>query len=197
MIAQRTPSIVVIAGPNGAGKSTIAPHLLRSVLQIPHFVNADAIAKGLSFLHPETVSFTAGRIMLRRMEELAVSRADFAFETTLASRTLAPWLTRQLRRGFDLRMVFLWLPDPSLAIARVSSRVQMGGHHVPEDTIRRRYEAGIRNFFHLFMPLTAAWAFYDNSGQDGIRELAWGSGREEQAVADPAMWDQLKSRFAA
>lgn len=197
MIAQRTPSIVVIAGPNGAGKSTVAPHLLRTALDIPHFVNADAIARGLSMLHPETVSFTAGRIMLRRMEELAVSRSDFAFETTLASRTLAYWLQRQLTRGFDLRLVYLWLPDPSLAIARVSTRVRMGGHDVPEETIRRRYEAGLRNFFQLFMPLTASWVFYDNSRRDGIRELAWGSGRKEEGVADTAMWRDLKSRWAA
>jgi predicted ABC-type ATPase len=197
MNAQRTPSIVVIAGPNGAGKSTVAPHLLRSVLHIPNFVNADVIARGLSFLHPESVSFTAGRIMLQRMEDLAVSRADFAIETTLASRTLAAWIGRRLRHGFDLRLIYLWLPDPALAIERVSSRVQMGGHHVPEETIRRRYEAGLRNFFQLFMPLTAAWAFYDNSRHDGIRELAWGSGREEQGVADRAVWDQLKGRFAA
>jgi predicted ABC-type ATPase len=68
------PTVVVIAGPNGAGKSTAAPFLLKHALGILEFVNADQIATGLSAYSPETVSFEAGRIMLKRLRELAVNR---------------------------------------------------------------------------------------------------------------------------
>ena len=81
----KQPTVVVIAGPNGAGKSTAAPYLLKHALGILEFVNADQIAVGLSAYSPETVSFEAGRIMLKRLHGLVASKASFAFESTLAS----------------------------------------------------------------------------------------------------------------
>jgi predicted ABC-type ATPase len=90
----KQPTVVVIAGPNGAGKSTAAPFLLKQALGILEFVNADQIAVGLSAYSPETVSFEAGRIMLKRLHELAASKVSFAFESTLSSRTFALFLSR-------------------------------------------------------------------------------------------------------
>jgi predicted ABC-type ATPase len=89
---QVAPLVVVVAGANGAGKSTAAPNRLRDTLNVTEFVNADAIAAGLSAFRPESVAIAAGRIMLARMRQLADARENFAFETTLASRSLAPWL---------------------------------------------------------------------------------------------------------
>lgn len=86
----KVPRVIILAGPNGAGKSTSAPMLLRDTFSVDEFVNADAIAQGLSAFRPESVALEAGRIMLNRLHELADKRADFAFETTLASRTFAP-----------------------------------------------------------------------------------------------------------
>jgi len=77
------PNLVVIAGPNGSGKSTTAPKLLRDTLQVDAFITADVIAGGLSAFAPERVAFPAGRIMVRRMHELAKAGADFALESTL------------------------------------------------------------------------------------------------------------------
>ena len=90
-MAGRRPLLIVIAGPNGAGKSTTAPSLLRDALQVTEFVNADAVAGGLSAFRPDSVAIPAGRAMLKRIRHLADAGEDFAFETTLASRTFAPW----------------------------------------------------------------------------------------------------------
>ncbi|MBD3562297.1 AAA family ATPase, partial [Planktothrix sp. FACHB-1355] len=133
------PNLIVIAGPNGAGKSTVAPILLQETLGVNEFVNADAIAQGLSAFAPEAVAFQAGRIMLERLQQLANQRANFAFETTLASRTFAPWIANLRQAGYVFYLLFLWLPSPEVAIARVQQRVREGGHNVPEETIRRRY----------------------------------------------------------
>ena len=89
------PSVVILAGPNGAGKSTAAPALLHGTLAVDEFVNADVIAHKLSADDPESAAIAAGRVMLTRLRELADRRISFAFESTLASRTFAPWL-----RGF-------------------------------------------------------------------------------------------------
>lgn len=99
------PYLIVIAGPNGAGKSTAAPGLLDGLLGIEDFVNADVIARGLSAFNPEGAAIQAGRIMLERVRELATEGKDFAFETTLASRSFAPWIA-QLRKeqGYEFRL---------------------------------------------------------------------------------------------
>lgn len=147
MTFSTAPSVVVVAGPNGAGKTTAAPFLLRDSFGIQEFVNADPIAAGLSAFAPESVAIAAGRVMLARIEELARRRLSFGFETTLASRSFAPWLQRRVADGYSVHLVFLWLASPELAIARVARRVELGGHAVPEEVVRRRYAAGLRNFF--------------------------------------------------
>jgi predicted ABC-type ATPase len=185
------PQIVTIAGPNGAGKSTTAPFLLPETLGIREFVNADAIALGLSAFAPEKVAFTAGRIMLERLHQLADDRENFAFETTLATRSFAPWIANLRRNGYLFHLIFLWLPSPELAIARVQQRVRRGGHHVPEETIRRRYDVGLRNFFKLYRPLTDSWRFYDNSNTAAYRLIAFGVNDFEPAVYDSQAWENI------
>jgi predicted ABC-type ATPase len=147
------PSVVILAGPNGAGKSTAAPDLLHGALEVNEFVNADVIARGLSAFDPDSVAIAAGRVMLARIRELAEQRVNFAFETTLASRSLAPRIRDLLASGYAIHLVFLWLSSADLAVQRVAARVAAGGHNVPEQTVRRRYQAGIRNFFGVYEPI--------------------------------------------
>jgi predicted ABC-type ATPase len=158
------PHVILLAGPNGAGKSAVAPRLLRGALGVHEFVNADTIATGLSAFSPESAAFQAGRLMLERLTELSKKRRNFAFESTLSARSFAPWLRRLKTRGYRVRIVFLFLPDPRLAIERVKQRVRLGGHDVPVTVVRRRYYAGVKNFFELYMPLADQWRVYDNSG---------------------------------
>lgn len=195
-MSKHSPNVVIIAGPNGAGKTTTAPALLRDILDIPFFINADIIAQGLSGFNPESAALQAGRIMLERLKTLAAQEADFAFETTLAARSYAAWI-RGLQRaqGYSLHVVFLWLPRSEMALARVRSRVRRGGHNIPEDVVHRRYEAGLRNFFTLYMPLTASWRFYDNSRMTGPRLLAMGSGERVHKAPAAFEWDRMRDRY--
>ena len=133
-LPSRAPLVVVLAGPNGAGKSTSAAHLLRGALSVNEFVNADTIAQGLSAYRPETAAVAAGRVMLERLRFLARERRDFAFETTLAGRGHVHWLHGLRSSGFRVHLIFLSLPDPDLAVARVAERVRQGGI-----TCRRRW----------------------------------------------------------
>ena len=182
------PNVVVLAGPNGAGKSTLAPLLLAGTLDVREFVNADTIAAGLSPYNPEAVAFAAGRIMLRRMRQLASERADFAFETTLAARTHARWLKSLQIPGYRCHVVFLALPSPELAIQRVAERVNTGGHHVDDEVIRRRLQSGLQNFFRLYTPIADAWQFYESSAIRGPRLIASASSKSVNDVVDEARW---------
>ncbi len=189
------PNVIVLAGPNGAGKSTAAPALLRDSLGLTEFVNPDVIAQGLSAFAPQGAAMEASRIMLARLRDLATRRASFAFETTLASRSLAGWLKQRLQEGYLFHLVFLWLPTADQAVARVAERVRRGGHAVPTSTVRRRYDRGLANFFERYRPLATTWRLYDNSGPAGPRLVAVGAGRNTIAVLDQRTWSQvLKGR---
>lgn len=183
-----SPSVVVLSGPNGAGKSTAAPRLLHQSLQITEFVNADVIAKGLSGFAPERAAVRAGRIMLERLNELASEQVSFAFETTLAGRAFAPWLEGLLSQGYTMRLFYLWVSSPELAIERVAQRVRKGGHSIPEETIRRRYFGGLRNLFELYIPLATNWQVIDNSIDDKRVIVASGGANRTTVVSAPSKW---------
>lgn len=189
------PNLVIISGSNGSGKSTAAPTLLQNTVHIDNFVNADVIAKGLSAFQPEKVAMQAGRIMLDRIHQLANECATFAFETTLASKTFAPWIKRLKEVGYKFHLVFLWLKSEELAISRVNERIKMGGHFVPEETIRRRYHAGLRNFFHLYSPIADRWSFYDNSDSNQFNLIAAKSNEYKIHIEQPVLWQKLKETY--
>ena len=191
------PKIVVLAGPNGAGKSTSAAKLLRGALKVDEFVNADTIAQGLSAFAQDRVAFQAGRIMLARLAELAAARSSFGFETTLASRTYAHWLAELRATGYKVHIVFLWLSGPDEAVARVAERVRTGGHDVPELTIRRRYEAGLKNLVTLYMPLADSWQLNDNSVMRSPRRIAVGGTDGPGKVHDALTWHAILDRVQA
>lgn len=193
----KSPSIVVLAGPNGAGKSTLAPVLLPTTLGITEFVNADVIAQGLSAFAPERTAVAAGRIMLDRMNELAQARSSFGFETTLASRSFAPWLGGLRASGYRVHLVFLWLPTADLAVQRVASRVLAGGHDVPEEAIRRRFDAGWRNFFDLYQAATDTWRVYDSSDVTSVERISVGAGTSEITIYRQEIWTRIVETYRA
>ncbi len=184
------PRVVVLAGINGAGKTTASREVLVNVLKIPVFTNADAIARGLNSLNPESEAFLAGKIMLDWMRELAEQRRDFAFETTLSARTYAPWLKGLKASGYEVYLYYYWLRSAETAIARVAQRVRSGGHHIPDADVLRRYGRSVKNFLELYRGVADEWEVYDNT--DGKRFLIGiGSGGRELHESDD-IWDTFQ-----
>jgi len=162
---KREKKVVIIAGPNGAGKTTFAREFLPNEAGCPVFINADLIAAGLSPFNPEVEAVRAGRIMLQEIKAHALAGDNFAFETTLSGLMFARLIPQWRKRRYRVKLFYLSLTTPELAVARVAARVAQGGHNVPEGVIRRRYAAGWRNFQQKFKLLVDAWAHYDNSGE--------------------------------
>ena len=194
-MATISPGVVVLGGPNGAGKSTAAPRLLRGSLRVEEFVNADTLAQGLSAFRPQDVALEAGRITLARLDSLESQRKSFAFESTLASHALVRRLRRLKERGYSVHIVYLWLPTVDLALARVAERVRTGGHDVPADTVRRRFDRGRRNFFTLYRPLADTWRLYDASAITGPRLAATGGQEEPTKLRDPKTWREAAKGY--
>lgn len=187
-------NIIVLAGPNGAGKSTAAPDLLHDALHVDEFVNADVIARGLSAFNPEGAALDAGRVMLSRLKELAAQRKNIAFETTLASRTFAPWIRDLKKDGYRFHLFYLWLPSPEVCVERVQTRKSLGGHFVPAETIHRRYHAGLRNFFDLYLPIAANWQLFDNTHKPRALVASGGENLKEEVI-NAALWDKLRQEY--
>ena len=160
--------IIIIAGPNGAGKTTFANEFLPNEANCINFVNADLIAAGISPYSPESAAFKAGRIMLQEIKNYVQKGESFSFETTLSGRHYAQSIPQWQKSGYRIKLFFLKLDSPELAIARVRQRVLCGGHNIPEKTIRRRFDAGLHNFWKVYKTLVDEWMLYDNSGNSPV-----------------------------
>lgn len=158
-----TKRIIIIAGPNGVGKTTFAQDFLPED-DCLNFVNADLIARGLSPFNPDTAAIRAGRLMLEEIDNYVDRGDSFAIETTLSGRSYVRRIREWRSMEYHVHLVFLQLKTVTLAIERVAQRVKHGGHNIPEDVIRRRFEAGRFNFSEIFSPIVNSWARYDNSG---------------------------------
>jgi predicted ABC-type ATPase len=155
--------LYIISGCNGAGKTTASFNILPELLNCKEFVNADEIARGLSPFQPENVSIEAGRLMLKRIDELINSNQDFSFETTLSTKSFLNTIEFAKSKGYYVTLIFFWLESVELAQDRVRKRVTEGGHNIESDVIERRYKAGIKNLFKLYFDKVDSLLIYDNS----------------------------------
>lgn len=159
------PKLYIIAGPNGSGKTTFAKEFLPHFAKCSLFVNADLIAQGLSPFSPATVGLKAGRLLLEEINHFVDKRLDFALESTLAGKTYLTLIKKMKIKGYSVRILFLWIPDPGLAKERIKQRVKNGGHNVPADDIVRRFKRSMNNFVEYYQALCDAWVIVDNSGE--------------------------------
>lgn len=184
------PNIYIIGGANGSGKTTVAKKLLPSFSANFEYVNVDEIAAGLSPFNPESVAIQAGRLMLERLKILSNAKVDFAFETTLAARTFAPFLRKCQKEGYTINLLYFWLSSPTLAINRVAKRVEAGGHNIPIEVIRRRYNRGRKNFLELYKPLANNWIVFDNSGSIPM-VVATKLNSNTATIYKPSIWNSI------
>ncbi|MDR2669049.1 MAG: zeta toxin family protein [Desulfovibrio sp.] len=160
--------IYIIAGPNGAGKTTFAEIFIPDTVNITQYVNADLIAYGLSPFAPEQEAVQAGKLMLRRMDKLVRLGESFCLETTLAGRSYIEKINAWRKAGYIVKLIFLSLPDAQTAVARVAARAAQGGHSIPEDIVRRRFDAGLKNFDTLYKRIVNSWILFDNAGMQPV-----------------------------
>ncbi|GAO29493.1 zeta toxin family protein [Geofilum rubicundum] len=185
--------LFVISGCNGAGKTTASYTVLPDILNCDEFVNADEIAKGLSPFHPESAAIQAGRLMLDRINKLIFKGSDFAFETTLATKSYSNLILKAKENGYHVTLLFFWLRSTDLAVKRVETRVKEGGHNIPEDVIRRRYVSGLKNFFGKYHNMVDEWMFIDNSGEP--YEIIAHKNSVGEVIKNSGKWNQLLNSY--
>lgn len=184
------PNLYIIAGYNGAGKTTASYTILPEILDCREFVNADNIAAELSPFNPEKVALAAGRIMLSRIHELINEGADFAFETTLTTKSYVGLIKKAHEHNYDVTLLFFWLDSPQTAFNRVARRVSEGGHDIPIDVIERRYFRGIENFVNLYIPICDRWLLIDNAAITS-KIVAQGGSMLEKTIINHDIWKTI------
>lgn len=191
-LQQKLPRLFIISGCNGAGKTTASYTMLPELLNIREFVNADEIARGLSPFQPEKAAIQAGKIMLNRIQDLLLRRQDFAFETTLSSRSFVGLIEQAKQVNYTINLIYYWLDSVELAIERVKTRVRKGGHDIPEDVLIRRYYAGLQNLLTLYKDKVDYWLLIDNS-QNEQEIIAEGHGSGQDQVYNENKWINIKT----
>ena len=185
------PNLYVISGCNGAGKTTASYTVLPEILDCEECINADEIARGLSPFNPDKVAIEAGRIMLNKINEFIQKSLDFAFETTLSSKSYLNTIKEAKENDYDVTLLFFWLDSVELAIERVKSRVADGGHDIPEKVIRRRYFSGIKNLFDLYIPICNYWMITNNSNPN-LELIAEGNNKMITKIENNRIFEQMK-----
>jgi len=188
-----TKKLYIIAGCNGAGKTTASFTILPEILKCKEFVNSDEIARGLSPFQPEKVAIDAARIMIERIDELIRENQNFAFETTLSSRSHRNKIIEAKKKGYKVTMLFFWLRSVELAKKRVKIRFSEGGHNVEPNVIERRYYKGIKNLFDIYLPIVDICYIFDNS--EGVRKLVAKKEFTTFAVENQNKFKLLKQQY--
>lgn len=188
------PTIYIVAGPNGAGKTTFATSFLPAFAQCREFLNADLIAAGLSPYQPESQAVRASQLLLERIQELVATRSSFSFETTLAARSYRQAILKWHELGFKVVLYFLWLPNADAAVDRVAQRVRKGGHNIPEEVIRNRYQRGLVNLFQLYIPVVFNTFVYD--GSKFPPELVWKTEGDHEETLNYNTWRVIQDSQA-
>lgn len=178
------PNLYIIAGCNGAGKTTASYTMLPEILECKEFVNADSIAAGLSPFNPESVALEAGRIMLQRIDTLMNEGVDFAFETTLATKSYVSFVKQAKSLGYKATLLYFWLSSPEFAMQRVKDRVARGGHNIPQDVIERRYYRGISNLNKLYKLVCNNWFVINNMNGVSYEEIDSGNSENEKVISN-------------
>ena len=184
------PTLYILAGPNGAGKTTASQTLLPEVFNTDIFINADIIAAQLNPGNPESAAFTAGRIMLERIQETLAARKTFAIETTLATRTYLNLVKQARLSGYEVTLLFFYLPSAEMAKERVKLRVSEGGHNIPPDVIERRYYSGIKNLFEYILIVDSWWLYKNDMTPPEL--IAEGELESITKIYTFELWEQLR-----
>lgn len=132
--AVRLPEVIVFAGPNGSGKSTIT----QMAKVGGEYINADDI-KRTTLCTDLEAAVKAEELRERMIND----KMDFTFETVLSTNRNLLLLQKAKEKGYFVRGIYVLTSNVDINVARVQAREALGGHGVPEEKIRSRYDKAL------------------------------------------------------
>ncbi len=163
------PRLTFIAGANGSGKTTLTRW--NAVFKEIPLLDPDAIANALQATTSLLPPIAAARQVLKSAAEHLKKSESFAIETTLSGRNYLQMMLDAKARGFEVRLVYIGTESVEINLARIRNRVLAGGHDVPENDVRRRYQRSLENL-SIAIKRADDSILFDNSTSDGYRLVA-------------------------
>lgn len=152
--------LFIIAGANGSGKTTLAKEVLPEYSL--EFINADEIARSINPQNIESVKVTAGKIVLKKLDDSLSKGVSIAIESTLSGNFLLKYIKRAKDLGYQIAIIYVFLDTPLFNIKRIKARVRNGGHDVPDEDVIRRYNRSLYNFWNKYKALVDSWEVHYN-----------------------------------
>jgi len=141
----------------------------RSARRGPDWDVRHPIARGLSPLDPTLSAFKAGRLLLEEARSLMQAKASFAIESTLSGKTYVALIREAKSLGYRFLLHYIVIGSGAQAVGRVALRVRLGGHHVPEEDVLRRFDRSRRHFIEDYLPLADEWGLWDNHSPPAVK----------------------------
>ena len=174
--SEKLPEIIVFAGPNGSGKSTIT----KMAKVIEPYINADDI-KRTNYC----TDLEAAQLAEKMREQAIANNKSFTFETVMSTDRNLKLLKKAKEKGYFIRCIYVLTADVNINILRVESREAIGGHGVPEDKIRSRYNKALKLIPEL-VDIADVMHIYDNSI---VPYRIFKNRKSEYYVWDNEIWD--------
>ena len=179
------PTLYVVAGPNGSGKSTLTRSRRFGGVDL---IDPDAIAARISLVDPEGAVRTARREAVRTRRAAIADNRTVVLETTLAGKTMLLLMDQARSLGYKIELHYVSINSVGQALDRIANRVALGGHGVPEEDVRRRFNRSLAN-----LPAAIARSdetcIYDNTSSDTpFREVAILTRGSQWIAENPPAW---------
>jgi predicted ABC-type ATPase len=175
--------MIIIGGANGSGKTTFSKEIL--AVTGFHFLNADEIEKELA-----TSKIQAGKEFFKRLNEIISQQEDFVLESTLSGGYLVKVIEKARKNGYNVELMYIFLENPEHCIQRIKLRVELGGHFIPDEDVRRRFYRSKTNFWNFYKNLANEWTLVYNSTTGNPQKVAFGS-NEDYTVELIALLDNF------
>lgn len=144
----------IIAGVNGVGKSSLTGVLSRDKSDLGMIIDA---------------TNTDEDEAVRRIENCLNSGVNFTQETTLSGvRTLKTVQTAR-EKGYRINLYYVAVNSADESLRRIENRVRKGGHDIPAEDVKRRYQSRFSDLLKV-LPYCDTAQFYDN--ENGFQFVA-------------------------
>lgn len=186
---KKQSELIIISGANGVGKTTFAKPYVKNLGY--KFLNADEIAKRMEDEGLKSVMLKAGRIFFSELNKSIEEKENIVIETTLSGSYINKVAIKAKKEGYHVKLIYIFIDSEELCIERVRSRVLKGGHDVPVEDIKRRFQRSLNNFWENFTELSDSWILLYN-GEESYQQVTIGT-KNKYSIENEVLFNHFKS----